>query len=229
MLFILLAVIPFLVDTVIGLLGGARLSTSNPRYIIAFSSGVVISAAFFELLPEANIEANSIFVALGFFLFYFVEKVTMLHACGEEECEVHTLGPLSVLGMALDNIVDGMGIAVATLLNPWLGITITVAVVSHEIPQALTSLYIMGGLSKPYRETFLMLFVAGIMYPLGASLSIFIPTNYYSIVVALVAGVFLYVGAGDLLLEAHRSFNWKVVVAVLIGATLGLLISVLGA
>lgn len=229
MLFIIFAVIPFLIDMFIGIVGGDRLRISNSRYIIAFSSGIVISAAFFELLPEADIQANSIYVASGFFLFYLIEKVSMLHACGEEECEVHTLGPLSVFGMALDNIVDGMGIAIATLINPLLGFTLTIAVVSHEVPQALTSMYIMNNLSKSRRDTLLMLFAAGVMYPVGSIISLLIPKEYYSIAVALVAGVFLYVGAGDLLLEAHRRFNWKVVLSVLLGASLGLLINIFGA
>jgi zinc and cadmium transporter len=228
MLFILLALIPFISDVLVGLFTSGRGRGHYTRYIIAFSSGIVISAAFFELLPEANIEVNGVYVALGFFIFYLVEKVTMLHACGEEECDVHTLGPLSVLGMALDNVIDGVGIAVATLVDPIIGITLTIAVVSHEIPQALSSVYIMEGLMRPYRETMSMLVFAGAMYPAGALISLLIPEELHTVIIALVAGVFLYVGAGDLLMEAHRRFNIKVVVMVLLGASLGFFIHLLG-
>jgi zinc and cadmium transporter len=34
---------------------------------------------------------------------------------------------------------------------------------------------------------------------------------------AFIAGDFIYIGAGDLLPEAHRIFNWKVIVSVISG------------
>ncbi|MCH7915270.1 MAG: hypothetical protein IH856_19935 [Deltaproteobacteria bacterium] len=45
---------------------------------------------------------------------------------------------------------------------------------------------------------------------------------------AFIAGDFIYIGAGDLLPEAHRRFNWKVILSVIAGMafilTLGLLV-----
>ena len=139
MLFILLALIPFAIDAGLALISRRITAVAYTRYIISFSAGIVISASFFELLPEAKIEENAVFIGLGFFAFYLVEKLTMLHACGEEECEMHSLGILASIGMASDNIVDGLGIAIAYSINPVLGIIITLAVISHEVPQALSS------------------------------------------------------------------------------------------
>ena len=65
------------------------------------------------------------------------------------------------------------------------------------------------------------------MYPIGAALSLLIPKGMYSVMIAFVAGVFLYVGAGDLLMEAHRTFNVRVVSSVLIGMLAMLLLSIL--
>jgi zinc transporter ZupT len=95
-----------------------RVLKMNQRYIIALASGIVVSAAFLELLPESNIEANAIYVVIGFFTFYLVEKSILLHACGEKECESHAMGWTAVAGMASDNVVDGVGIAVAFLTDP---------------------------------------------------------------------------------------------------------------
>jgi len=43
--------------------------------------------------------------------------------------------------------------------------------------------------------------------------------------IAFVAGVFLYVGAGDLLSEAHKRFNVMVILLVIFGALVLMLIT----
>ena len=217
-MFLFLALIPFAVDTGLAILFRRGITAPYVRYIISFSAGLVIAAAFFELLPEANLEANAIFTGLGFFMFYVIEKLTMLHACGEEECETHSLGVLASIGMASDNIIDGLGIAIAYNINPLLGVIITLVVVSHEVPQAISSCFLMSREGRRQREILLVLLTAGIMYPIGATLSILIPKELYTTMIAFVAGVFLYIGAGDLLMEAHRRFNLKVVSSVILGS-----------
>jgi zinc transporter ZupT len=195
-----------------------RLAAVNHRYVVALASGVVMSAAFLELLPQSNIESNAIYVALGFFTFYVIEKAMMLHACDEEECESHTMNITSVIGMASDNIVDGIGIAVAYLTDPTLGLAVTIAIVVHEIPQGIASTSIMRNAGYNLKKTFTVLAVAGFTYPVGAAIAQFIPQNIYIAIIAFIAGDFIYIGAGDLLHEAHRRFNYKVVLATLLGA-----------
>lgn len=218
MILIILALIPFLVDTLIGIIGAKKTFNLNfIRYVIALSSGIIISAAFFELLPEAKLEINTAFIALGFFVFYLIEKMSMLHACGESECEIHELTKLTVIGMATDNIIDGIAIAISFIINPILGILVTIAVISHETPQALSSAAILQRKKSSKKEIIGLLALAGMMYPIGAFLSFFIPEKFHHAMVAFVAGIFLYVGAGDLLMEAHRKFNLKVIISVILG------------
>lgn len=189
----------------------------QPRYIIAFAAGVLLAVTFFEILPEADLKSGASFLALGFVTFYVLEKVMMIHACGETECETHHIGPVSVVGMALDNIVDGAGIAVGYLIDPVLGLTITVAVVFHEIPQGMTSAFIMREARWSRKGIFLTLSLAGLLYPVGALLAEMVPPEFQQKMLAFIAGDFIYIGAGDLLPEAHRRFNWKVILSVLGG------------
>lgn len=221
MLPVLYALAAMLVDLLSGLLLlHPKASFLASRYTIAFASGVVLAAAFFELLPESNVKENATFVALGFFTFYLIEKVAMLHACGEEECETHHIGIVAVAGMASDNIVDGIGIAAGYFIDPALGLVTAIAVVAHEIPQAITSAAIMRSSNYSGRKVLLSLGVIGIMYPVGALLAAFVPERFYEAVLAFVAGDFIYIGAGDLLAEAHKKFNIKVIASVLFGAVL---------
>lgn len=198
----------------------------DPRYLIAFSSGIVIAAVFFELLPHAfeaeeggvGVQAIALTMALGFFTFYLLEKLIMLHSCGERECESHTIGPVVVVGMALDNVVDGVGIAVGFLVDPALGLIITLAVMAHEVPQGITSAELLSRAHFPQRRILAILALAGMAYIAGALLSGYLPEAWHQRAIAFVAGSFIYVGASDLLAEAHRRFNAGVVASVVGGA-----------
>jgi zinc transporter ZupT len=204
-----------------------RADAIQPRYVIAFAAGVLLAVTFFDILPEADLKSDSAFLALGFVTFYLLEKLVMIHACGESECDTHRIGPVAVLGMALDNLVDGAGIVVGYLVDPLLGLTITVGVVLHEIPQGMTSALIMREAKWSQAATLLALGVAGLLYPAGALLAGLIPPHLHRKMLAFVAGDFIYVAAGDLLPEAHRRFNVKVILAVLGGMALMLVLELL--
>src|SRR3989338_9151647 len=194
-----------------------RISRISPRYIIGFAAGILITVAFIDVLPEINMATQGYYVLLGFLAFYLIEKLVMIHTCGEHECKVHRIGAITVFGMALDNVVDGIGIAVGYVVNPALGLMITIGVVIHEIPQGIASLVIMKNAKYSPAKPFGVIALAAALYPIGALLSGFIPEGLHLIVLAFIAGDFLYIGASDLLPEAHKKFNIKVVLTVLAG------------
>lgn len=206
------------------LLGGAlflktRLQDVGAHYLVAFAAGVLLSTAFFGMIPEA--QGNILVVGIGFLSFYLMEKLLLLHACPEGKCDYqyHEVGWLSVAGMSIDNFVDGAAIASGFLIDPALGMVIAVAVFAHELAHGVSTAIIM----KPkyaVRTTLLALLIASILTPIGAYLSRFFPEAIFDNVLAFAAGTFLYIGASDLLPEAHEEFNWKVILVVLIGVLL---------
>jgi zinc transporter ZupT len=90
----------------------------------------------------------------------------------------------------------------------------------HEIPQGITTTLLLkhGGQAK--NSILIALGIESILYPIGAALSIFVPSGLNTIVLALVTGDFLYIAASDLLPDAHKKFNIKVIFAVIMGAFL---------
>ncbi len=199
----------------------------QPRYIIALAAGMLVSAAFFHVLPEADVKSNALYVMLGFMVFYLLEKFMMIHACGEDECHTHRIGPVAVLGMAMDNVVDGAGIVIGYQVNPWLGASIAIAVVLHEIPQGITSVMIMKEAGWKQSTMLWVLAAASLLYPIGALAAGSIPDGFQQKMLAFIAGDFIYIGAADLLPEAHRTFNWKVVALVIIGMVVMMLLRLL--
>lgn len=198
-----------------------KIEESSTRYIIGFAAGTMLGAVFFEMLPELA-PADSIYIGAGFFFFYLLERLTMIHSCGEYECtsEVHRIGWLPVIGMASDNIIDGIGIAIAYMINPLTGIVVALSVIVHEIPQGITTTLLLrrGGQGK--NAILLALGIESILYPTGAALSIFVPGSLNTIVLAVVTGDFLYIATSDLLPDAHKKFNINVIFAVILGAVL---------
>ncbi len=220
MISILLALLAGLSDILSGLIPFYyKLEESKTRYIIAFAAGTMLGAVFFEMLPEV-LPADSIYIAAGFFFFYLLERLTMIHSCGEHECtsEAHRMGWLPVLGMASDNIIDGLGIAIAYAINPITGIVVALSVIVHEIPQGLTTTILLKRAGKGTPAILFALAVESILYPIGASLAFLVPSALNTAVLAFVTGDFLYISASDLLPDAHKKFNIKVIFAVILGA-----------
>lgn len=201
-----------------------RLRRVELRYLIAFASGLMISIVFFEMLPEldwAAASGNVIALALGFFLVYVLEKLVMIHACGEEECEEHSLGWPAMIGVSIESLIDGVAIAAAYGMAPALGIVVALAVFAHELPRGFATTVVMQNAGYGRRGVAAALAVDAGFTPLGAlAAGLLVTPSRLTNLVAVAAGTFLYIGAGDLLPEAHKRFNIKVVAMVVLGALL---------
>lgn len=134
---------------------------SAMKYLIAFAAGTLLGGALFHLLPEGveliGAEKFSLIFALTILAILVLEKFIHWHHCGhshdQEHAEEHrksSVAYLSLIGDLFHNFIDGMIIAAAFLANPALGISTTIAVAVHEIPQEISdfSIMIRGGFSR---------------------------------------------------------------------------------
>lgn len=197
-----------------------RLKQIRTNYLIGFAAGVLISTALFGMLPEALLESNKIVtpLALGFFSLYLIEKSVMIHACKETECDVHTTGWVGMIGLGLESILDGIAIAVGYITEPALGLIIAFAVAVHELPVGFSTSIIMIRSNYDRKNTLLALFVTSFLTVVGALIAGFFPKEYFGLILAFTAGTFIYIGASDLLPQAHERVDWIVVVSVVSGA-----------
>ncbi len=197
------------------------------RYSIGFAAGTLITTAFLGMIPELRPGSfDALALAFGFFFFYLVEKILMIHACGERECKTHDTA-WGVIGISIDNIVDGAAIAAGYLINPALGLTITIAVIMHEIPQGFSTTILMKKAGYKFDKILMVLVIAAILTPIGAVLSSYISDEFFRHILAFAAGSFIYVGASDLLPEAHKVFNMRVILSVLLGVLSILVLGIL--
>ena len=197
----------------------SRMRAVEMRYLVGFASGAMVSIAIFDMMPEMAMR-SPLPMALGFFAIYLIEKLVLIHACGEAECESHTVGGVALIGIAAESLIDGAAIAAGYAVSPRLGLGIAGAIFVHEMPRGFTTTVIMRQAKYGLGPTLAALLVDALFTPVGAILAGLVPTMAFGDLIGFAAGTFLYVGASDLLPEAHRRFNLRVVASVLVGATL---------
>jgi ZIP family zinc transporter len=215
--------------TVVSTLVGGAVALRLRRELqtaIALSGGIVIAVALFDLIPE-GLEAIGdehrvlTLVGAGFILFFVVERFLVLHHRDEPEQarSHHRVGALGAGALAFHTFTDGLGIGLAFGLDTGTGVLVLLAVVSHDFADgvnAVTFVLSQGGSRRVALRWLTLVAVAPLF---GAATGALIDVSERSLghLLALYAGVFLYIGATDLLPEAHRHpSSWRRV-----GMTLG--------
>lgn len=177
-----------------------------PR-LIHFSTGALLGAALFGLLPEAahSLSSPDLFglVLAGLFGFFLLEKLLLWRHCHNHDCSVHaTSGPLLLIGDSLHNFGDGIVIAAAFVSSTTLGIVAALSTVAHELPKELGEIvvYLHHGYSR-WRAFWLNL-LTGLATLVGALVGVLLLAPHRQIapaVMALSASGFLYVALADLI------------------------------
>lgn len=125
-----------------------------------------------------------------------------------------------MIGIAAESLIDGVAIAVGFRTSPTLGLLLALAVFLHEAPRGFATATIMRQAGYKDKRTWLVILVDAGFAPLGVLIAGFIPSPAFEPLLGFTAGVFLYVGASDLLPEAHKRFNLRGIVATLAGAVM---------
>ncbi len=200
---------------VLAIFGGGlialRLAHTLPT-VIALSGGIVVAVALLEVLPEAieNIgdphDAVPL-VAIGFLTFFMLERVLVLHHRDDpKQARSHKrVGVLGALGLSLHTFTDGVGIGLAFSVNAETGFLVFLAVVSHGFADGLNTVGFVLSQSGDRRQALRWLRIDAIAPLFGAAVGSLISVSDQTLgyFLAVYAGFFLYMGATDLLPEAH--------------------------
>ncbi len=185
-------------------------------YMVAFSAGALLGAAFFDLLPEAIEKgfrpALPMFIIIGILFFFVIEKFLHWHHHHTDKKDIHTFTYLNILGDGVHNFTDGVIIAIAFLNSTAVGIATTVAIVAHEIPHELGNFAILlyGGFSR-LKATFYN-FISALTAVIGALAAYFYSTRIQNInfyITSLAIGGLIYIATTDLIPEIHKEKEIK--------------------
>lgn len=239
---LLYAVIATLLISLISLMGIFVLGIGKDRlekvlfFFISFSTGSLMGGAFFHLLPESLEQSEPLstfkIVLVGFIMFYILERILRWHHCHEEDCDTHgTIGYQNLLGDALHNILDGLIIVSAFAASVPLGISVTLSVALHEIPQEISDYGVLlySGFSKSKAVLYNVL--SALMAVVSAIVGYFLIEKIDALqafLLPLAAGGFIYIAASDLIPELHkeRSLRKSILAFVFFLAALGMMLAI---
>lgn len=187
--------------------------------ILGFTAGVLLGVVAFELLPEifeltqttgAEPVTPMIALVVGFLGFHIIEKLTILHHAHDEEYQdghhhYPRVGLLSALALSAHSFLDGIGIGLAFQVDVKVGLAVAVAVIAHDFADGLNTITLMLKHRNTPRRALYLLMLDAIAPVLGAASTLLFSLTDAQLLLYLgfFAGFLLYIGASDILPEAH--------------------------
>jgi ZIP family zinc transporter len=179
---------------------------------------MVVAVALFDVLPESIDAVDdprrvAELVGAGFLAFFFAERGLVLHHRDErEQARAHAqVGALGAAGLSAHSFIDGLGIGLAFGLDTATGLLVFLAVVAHDFADGLNTVNFVLKQSGDQHRARQWLLVDALAPLAGASVGAAITVSDYALgnILAVYAGIFLYIGATDLLPEAHAHASWR--------------------
>jgi len=180
-------------------------------FLVSFAVGGLLGDAFIHLIPESfeffpSKSTSSLLILFGIILFFILEKILRWHHCHEIDChqeEKHVI-TLNLVGDSVHNFIDGALIAASYQISTFVGLTTTLAVILHEIPQEIGDFGILIHHQVPLKKTVLYNFITSLTSFLGVFLISFLNYDFSSYLIPITAGGFIYLALTDLTPELHR-------------------------
>jgi ZIP family zinc transporter len=212
--------------TMAGGLVALRMSHSLPT-VIALSGGIVVAVALFDVLPEAidllpdDSTAIGALMGAGFLTFFLFERVLVLHHRDEpaDARAHHQVGTLGALGLSAHSLIDGLAVGLAFGASTSTGVLVLVAVLAHDFADGLNTVSFVLSQSQNRPQAIRWLVTDAVAPLIGVTIGALVDVSDATLgyLLSFYAGFFLYMGATDLLPEAHEHASWARVGLTLLG------------
>jgi ZIP family zinc transporter len=210
---------------------------------LGFSAGVMIYISLVEILPNALGDLQSelgrpgYWAAVGSFfggilviglIDKFVPGYENPHephrpqdmddaAAAARERNLHRMGIMTAVAIALHNFPEGLATFTAALKDPRLGVAIAAAVAIHNIPEGIAVSVPIYYATGSRRKAFTYSFLSGLAEPLGALagfglLRLVSGPSMSSFLLAAVAGIMVFISLDELLPAAREygEHHWSI-------------------
>lgn len=211
--------IAFILSSIAGLstiIGSLIIFISKKRTLnfliggIAFASGVMFFLSILDLIPESiifltnsykikpSILITLVFFVLGICLSIIINK---LFPSTMNNKNLYKLGIITMIGITIHNIPEGIATFITTNENIKLGISITIAITMHNIPEGISIALPIYYYTKSKKKAIFYTVICAISEPIGAIIAyLFLKPNYLTlgIVYAIIAGIMTYISMYEL-------------------------------
>ena len=231
-----------LAAAVAALVGGliAIKSRNQLHLALGLTAGIIIGLVAFDLIPEIaritqstrlDIKWPMIALVSGFLLFHIIEKSILMHSSHESQYGAHQhprLGLASAVALSGHSFLDGASIGIAFQVSQAVGVAVAIAVIGHRFADGFNTtnvtLFHKNKLSRAKK----VLLVAALMPVLGglSTLLFSFSESVLGIYLGFFAGFLLYIGASDILPQAHSQHSSKATIGLtVVGAAFMFLVT----
>jgi zinc transporter ZupT len=201
--------------------------------IMGFTAGVLLGVVSFDIFPEIieqiktyDFDPTGAMIALvvGFLLFHILEKAIVLHNAHEDEYADHKhphVGVVAALALAAHSFMDGVGIGLGFQINPAVGLIVAIAVISHDFTDGMNTVALLLNHNNSTKKAKLFLLLDALTPIAGAISTLFfhVSPKFLVLYLGFFAGFLLYIGATDILPEAHsKHSSYKLIGLTVLGA-----------
>lgn len=183
-------------------------NSQNLSVFLGFSAGIMIGISLFDLLYNSYIYLNNknnsiflifIFVLIGILIALLIDKMVP-----KESNKVGRVGVISLIGIIIHNIPEGIATFITASYDIKLGISFALAIAIHNIPEGIAISIPLFNKNKSIKNTLLFTTIAGFSELFGALLSCIFLSNYVNtitmgILFAIIAGIMLQISIFELL------------------------------
>lgn len=184
--------------------------------LLAFSSGLILTEAFTELIPKSLEEGGNMYYLLfGLVVFFISETIFHSgpghnHEPGEEH--IHTVNKnlviQSLLVDGIHNFVDGLAVAAAFISSAATGWVVFLGIILHEVPQELSDLSLLKEAkldsTKSYIYNTLVALTMGVGSLIGYLFASKFPVNLIANLELFTAGSLIFLAFSKMLPLAFK-------------------------
>jgi zinc and cadmium transporter len=176
--------------------------------LVGLAAGSLLGGAFFHMLPAAvdalgNDLAVYLWLVAGFLVFFVLEQFLHWHHCHRAHHDQHRpLGHLILLADGLHNLIGGLAVGGAFVVDIRVGIVTWLAAAAHEVPQELGDFGIL--VHSGWRRTSALAwnFASALTFLVGSLLAYALSDQIdVAYLLPFATGNFIYIAAADLLPE----------------------------
>jgi ZIP family zinc transporter len=212
--------------------------------ILGFSAGALLGAALFDLLPESfdigshyyTLSTMFALLAIGIFGYLLIDRFIVTHAHHEHdeeghEKDMHTHGGIGPLSLVIHSLFDGIAIGLASFVPAALPI-VAVAVIVHDFSDGINTVNLVFRNGNQDRKAWMWLSLDALAPIIGAVTTrlFIIPDSVISVVLTILAGFFIYIGASDLIPESYHGHptKWTTIMTVIGAAVIFVAVKLAG-
>ena len=179
---------------------------------LSFASGVTLTLSLVDLIPTSinylKMDNRSLLYAV---LFFFVGIILclILNTKIKDNDVLYKTGILSMIGIMIHNIPEGIVTYVLSTVDMKLGLIFAIAIILHNIPEGISISVPIYYSKKSKKKAFLYTMLSGLSEPLGALLSMIFLYKYISnfliaILFSLIAGLMSYISIFELMKTSYK-------------------------